>query len=83
MQFELIFEEKMWHIYWVETEEFGWLEEKTGRALPFSAKTVQLLSESRYHTHRKAEKGLGYRPTVDLDEGVARMVAWYRQVGFV
>ncbi len=61
---------------------FGWLEEQTGKALPFSAKTVQLLSESRYHTHDKAEKLLGYRPKVDLKTGVARTVKWYDNIGF-
>ena len=33
----------------------------------------------RVPTIEKAERVLGYRPEVDLAEGLARTIAWYRE----
>lgn len=53
----------------------------------FGVKTAPLLTRYRvslqaYHLHfdcRKAREELGYRPQVDLEEGIRRTVAWYQK----
>ncbi|MDD5224008.1 MAG: NAD-dependent epimerase/dehydratase family protein [bacterium] len=53
----------------------------------FGVKTAPLLTRYRvslqaYHLHfdcRKAREELGYRPLVDLEEGIRRTVAWYQK----
>ncbi len=50
----------------------------TGRDVPLSRTGVAFFSENRRSTYAKAQRDLGYVPRVELDEGVARSVAWYR-----
>lgn len=55
----------------------------TGRAIPLSRTGVAFFSEDRRFTSAKAERELGYRPRVDLREGIAKTVAWYRNEGLL
>ena len=55
----------------------------TGRAIPLSRTGVAFFSEDRRFTTAKAEQELVYRPRVDLREGIARTVAWYRAEGLL
>ena len=55
----------------------------TGRAIPLSRTGVAFFSEDRRFTSAKAERELDYRPRVDLREGIARTVAWYRAEGLL
>ena len=54
-----------------------------GRDVPLSRTGVAFFSESRRSTYARAERELGFRPQVDLREGVARTVAWYRAEGLI
>ena len=54
-----------------------------GRAIPLSRTGVAFFSEDRRFTSAKAERELGYRPRVDLREGIAKTVAWYRNEGLL
>lgn len=62
---------------------FRLLENLLGKPLPFTDKTVQILIESRIHSHLKAGKILGYQPRFFLEEGVKKTVAWYRENKFI
>lgn len=53
----------------------------SGRDVPLSRTGVAFFSESRRFTWAKAQQALGYAPQVELPEGVARTVAWYRANG--
>jgi nucleoside-diphosphate-sugar epimerase len=44
-------------------------------SVPWEGADVEL----RVPDVRKAEKLLGYKPKVELEEGLARTIAWYRQ----
>ena len=55
----------------------------TGRAIPLSRTGVAFFSEDRRFTTAKAERELDYRPRIDLAEGIARTVAWYRAEGLL
>ena len=54
-----------------------------GRDVPLSRTGVAFFSESRRSTYARAERELGFTPQVDLREGVARTVAWYRAEGLI
>jgi len=55
----------------------------TSRAVPLSRDGVAFFSESRGSSIARARAELGYAPRVDLREGVARTVAWYRGEGLL
>ncbi len=55
----------------------------TGRVAPLSRDGVAFFSESRGSSIARARAELGYAPRVDLREGVARTVAWYRGEGLL
>lgn len=55
----------------------------TGRTVPLSRTGVAFFSENRRSTFIKAQRELGYTPLVELKEGVARSVAWYRTEGLI
>jgi nucleoside-diphosphate-sugar epimerase len=44
---------------------------------------VDFWVKSRAFSIAKARRLLGYAPSVDLDEGIARTVAAYRQAGWL
>lgn len=52
-----------------------------GREMPLSRTGVDFFSQSRRSSYAKAERELGFTPHVDLHEGIARTVAWYREQG--
>lgn len=55
----------------------------TGRSVPLSRTGVAFFSENRRSTYDRAARELGYDPAVDVDEGVPRTIAWYRQQGLL
>ncbi|MCB8935272.1 MAG: NAD-dependent epimerase/dehydratase family protein [Anaerolineae bacterium] len=55
----------------------------TGRSVPLSRTGVAFFSEDRRFSSAKAERELGYVPHVELKEGVARTIAWYRAEGLL
>jgi nucleoside-diphosphate-sugar epimerase len=50
---------------------------------PLHRRRVDFWTKSRAFTIEKARRQLGYDPKVDLDEGVARTVASYREAGWL
>ena len=50
---------------------------------PLHRRRVEFWVKSRAFSIEKAHRVLGYRPGVDLDEGIARTAAWYRQAGWL
>ena len=55
----------------------------TGRDVPLSRTGVAFFSENRRSTYARAERELGFAPKVELKEGVAKTVAWYRDEGLI
>jgi nucleoside-diphosphate-sugar epimerase len=55
----------------------------TGRPVPLSRTGVAFFSENRRSTSAKAERELGFVPLFDLEEGISRTVAWYREQGLL
>jgi nucleoside-diphosphate-sugar epimerase len=50
---------------------------------PLHRRRVDFWTKSRAFTIDKARRLLGYAPKVDLDEGIARTAAWYREAGWI
>jgi nucleoside-diphosphate-sugar epimerase len=50
---------------------------------PLHRRRVDFWTKSRAFSIEKARRRLGYAPRVDLDEGIARTVAAYRQAGWL
>jgi dihydroflavonol-4-reductase len=50
---------------------------------PLYRRRVDFWTKSRAFSIAKAQRVLGYAPAVDVDEGVARTVAWYREAGWL
>ncbi len=50
---------------------------------PLHRRRVDFWTKSRAFTIEKARRLLGYAPRVDLDEGIARTVASYRELGWL
>jgi nucleoside-diphosphate-sugar epimerase len=50
---------------------------------PLHRRRVEFWTKSRAFTVEKARRLLGYVPKVDLDEGIARTAAWYREAGWL
>jgi dihydroflavonol-4-reductase len=50
---------------------------------PLHRRRVDFWTKSRAFTIDKARRLLGYEPKVDLDEGIARTAAWYREAGWL
>ena len=55
----------------------------TGFTPPLSRDGVAFFSEDRRFSWAKAQQELGYEPQVNLSDGVARTVAWYREQGYL
>jgi len=50
---------------------------------PLHRRRVDFWTKSRAFSIDKARRVLGYTPRVDVDEGVARTAAWYREAGWI
>jgi nucleoside-diphosphate-sugar epimerase len=50
---------------------------------PLHRRRVDFWTKSRAFRIEKARRMLGYAPKVDLDEGIARTAAWYREAGWL
>lgn len=50
---------------------------------PIFPRRVDWYRQNRAFRIDKAKRDLGYRPRVDLDEGLRRTAAWYRQEGYL
>jgi nucleoside-diphosphate-sugar epimerase len=50
---------------------------------PLHRRRVDFWTKSRAFSIEKARRMLGYAPAVDMEEGVARTAAWYRQAGWL
>jgi nucleoside-diphosphate-sugar epimerase len=50
---------------------------------PLHRRRVEFWVKSRAFTIEKAQRLLGYAPKVDLEDGIARTAAWYRQAGWL
>jgi dihydroflavonol-4-reductase len=50
---------------------------------PIHRRRVEFWTKNRAFSIEKARRLLGYAPRVDLDEGVARTVVWYREAGWL
>jgi len=50
---------------------------------PLHRRRAEFWTKSRAFSIDKARRLLGYRPKVDLPEGIARTAAWYRQAGWL
>lgn len=50
---------------------------------PLHRRRVEFWTKSRAFSIEKARRILGYDPKVDVEEGVARTAAWYRQAGWL
>lgn len=50
---------------------------------PLHRRRVDFWTKSRAFTIEKARRLLGYAPKVDLEEGIARTAAWYREAGWL
>ena len=50
---------------------------------PLHRRRVEFWTKSRAFSIDKARRLLGYEPKVDLPEGIARAVAWYRDAGWL
>jgi nucleoside-diphosphate-sugar epimerase len=52
-------------------------------APPIFPRRVDWFRQNRAFKIDKAKKELGYRPKVDIDEGLRRTAEWYRQEGYI
>ena len=50
---------------------------------PLHRRRVDFWTKNRSFSIERARGLLGYDPKVDVDEGIARTVAWYRQAGWL
>lgn len=50
---------------------------------PIHRRRVDFWTKSRAFTIEKARRLLGYAPKVDVEEGIARTAAWYREAGWL
>jgi nucleoside-diphosphate-sugar epimerase len=50
---------------------------------PLHRRRVEFWTNNRAFSIAKAQRMLGYAPRVDLDEGIARTAAWYREAGWL
>jgi nucleoside-diphosphate-sugar epimerase len=60
-----------------------WKEWRKSATEEDAKETLEHISHSPCCSIEKARRLLGYVPQVDLDEGIARTVAWYRDAGWL
>jgi nucleoside-diphosphate-sugar epimerase len=54
-----------------------------GRNVPVSPRAIEYVVHPGTYSVEKAQRVLGWQPTVDLDEGMARTRVWLQEVGLV
>jgi 2-alkyl-3-oxoalkanoate reductase len=59
------------------------LLERTGRTPPVSTRTLEYLTHPGTYSIAKAERRLGWTPSVDLAEGMRRTERWLRSSGLL
>lgn len=60
-----------------------WICKPFGIAPPIYRRRVDFYAKSRAFSIEKARRLIGYAPAVDLEEGLARTIAWYRNEGYL
>jgi nucleoside-diphosphate-sugar epimerase len=70
-------------LVWLGAAGMEGVATRLGRSVPLSRSGVAFFSESRWASIGKAQEELDYEPQVDIAEGVARTVAWYREQGLL
>ena len=70
-------------LVWLGAAGMESIATRLGRSVPLSRSGVAFFSESRRASITRAKEQLGYNPHVDIQEGVARSVAWYREQGLL
>jgi len=58
---------------------FTFIENQYFIAMPFSEKTIQILTENRYHSFEKAKLILGYKPEVTLALGMRKIIKYKKK----
>ena len=53
------------------------------RVLPLTRSRVRFMTQNRAYDGSRAGRELGFTPTVELEEGLARTVGWYRDQGLL
>jgi nucleoside-diphosphate-sugar epimerase len=54
-----------------------------GRQPPFSPRAVEYVTHPGTYSIAKAQDVLGWRPSVDLDEGMHRTLVWLEDAGLI
>ena len=54
-----------------------------GKETPVRSRNIRNLAAGRRFSVQKAQRELGYAPTVDLEQGIRRAIAWYREQGLL
>ena len=55
-----------------------------GKSPPFSRTAAKWMSQDvNVYSCRKALKVMGYKPKINLKEGIKRSIKWYRKKGFL
>ena len=55
--------------------------ERLGLPSPLNSRRVKFMTQNKRFSIKKAQKVLGYRPKIDLDEGIKRTFDWYKKEG--
>lgn len=56
---------------------------RMGIDVPLAPESVEYLTHPGTYSIAKAERLLGWRPSIDLDDGMGRTIAWAREAGFL
>lgn len=54
-----------------------------GMDTPVRSRNIRNLAAGRRFSVEKAQRELGYAPTVDLEQGIRQAIAWYREEGLL
>jgi nucleoside-diphosphate-sugar epimerase len=60
-----------------------WLCKPFGIEPPLYPRRLDFFVKDRAFSIAKAQRELGYRPKVDLEDGLRRTFEWYRQAGWI
>lgn len=63
----------------VQTARYRWLK---GPPPSVTATAIAVMSAGQFLTGAKAERELGFRAGVSIDDAVSKALAWFRQVGY-